>query len=207
MRHRRNTHKLSRNATNRKALLRNLVRSLIIHERIITTYKKAKAASSLADKLISLGKAKTITAKKNAISILGSKELINKLFDEIAPRFVSRNGGYTRVLHFSVRPGDGASTAVLELTERKIVDKKAKEKGPKKAKEKKEADMPEKEENAQAQDAEKAKPRAVPPKSAMTTAKEKLEEKRGREKAKSEQEKLQHGFLKGLRGYFHRKSG
>jgi len=206
MRHRRKTQKLSRNATNRKALLRSLVRSLIIHEQITTTYTKAKAASSLADKLISLGKIKTITAKKNAISILGSKEFINKLFDEIAPRFVNRNGGYTRVLHFSVRPGDGASMAVLELTERKIVDKKGKEKEPKKAKEKKEAAMREKEEKAQVQEAEKAKPH-IPPKSAMTATKEKLEEKRGREKAKNEQEKLQHGFLKGLRGYFHRKSG
>ncbi len=192
MRHRRKTHKLSRNATNRKALLRSLVRNLIIHERITTTYKKAKAASSLADKLISLGKAKTITAKKNAISILGSKELINKLFDDIAPRFVNRNGGYTRVLHFSVRHGDGASTAVLELTERKIVEKKVKGKEPKKVKEKKEAAMPQKEEKTQP---------------TMTATKEKLEEERGREKAKSEQEKLQHGFLKGLRGYFRRKTG
>lgn len=137
MRHRRDTHKLSRNATNRKALLRSLVRNLIIHEQITTTYKKAKAASSLADRLITLGKKKTITAKKNAISLLGSKELINKLFDEIAPRFTNRNGGYTRVLHFSVRPGDGASMAILELTERKIVEKKVKEKESKKAKEKK----------------------------------------------------------------------
>lgn len=205
MRHRRKTQKLSRNATNRRALLRSLVRNLIIHEQITTTYKKAKAASSLADKLISLGKAKTITAKKNAISILGSKELINKLFDDIAPRFVNRNGGYTRVLHFSVRHGDGASTAILELTERKIVEKKTKGKEPKKAKDKKDAAVTQKEEKARPE-AEKAKPH-IPPKPTMTATKEKLEEERGREKAKSEQEKLQHGFLKGLRGYFRRKSG
>lgn len=206
MRHRRKTHKLSRNATNRTALLRSLVRNLIIHEQIITTHKKAKAASSMADKLISLGKAKTITAKKNAISLMGSKELINKLFDDIAPRFAGRNGGYTRVLHFSVRPGDGAPTAVLELTERKIVEKKTKEKGPKKAKDKKETALPQKEERAHTGD-EKAKPHISPSKPAMTATKEKLEDERGREKAKSEQEKLQHGFLKGLRGYFRRKSG
>jgi len=205
MRHRRKTHKLSRNATNRKALLRSLVRSLFMHEQISTLYKKAKAASSLADKLISLGKRNTITAKKNAISILGSKEMINKLFDDIAPRFASRKGGYTRVLHLSTRHGDGATTAILELTERKIVEKKTKVKEAKKAKEEKKAALPPKEEKGRP-GAEKAKPH-IPPKAVMTATKEKTEEERIKEKTKSEQEKLQQGFLKGLRGYFRRKSG
>lgn len=204
MRHRRKTHKLSRNATNRKALLRSLVRNLFIHEQISTTHKKAKAASSLADKLISLGKANTITAKKHAISVLGSKELINRLFDEIAPRFSGRKGGYTRVLRLSTRHGDGATTAILELTERKIVEKKAKAKEAKKVKEEKKPTLPQKEEKVRPE-AEKPKPH-ISPKAAMTTTKEKAEEEKSKEKAKSEQEKLQHGFLKGLRGYFRRKS-
>lgn len=205
MRHRRKTQKLSRNATNRKALLRSLVRNLFIHEQISTTYKKAKVASSLADKLISLGKRKDITAKKHAISVLGSKELINKLFDEISPRFSDRKGGYTRVLRLATRPGDGATTAILELTERKIVEKKAKAKEDKKVKEQKKAALPHKEEKVQPE-AEKAKPH-IPPKAIQTATKEKAEEEKGRERAKSEQEKLQQGFLKGLRGYFRRKSG
>ncbi|MBU4376825.1 MAG: 50S ribosomal protein L17 [Candidatus Omnitrophica bacterium] len=205
MRHRRRTNKLSRNTANRKALLRSLARSLLLHEHITTTYKKAKVASSLADKLITLGKENTITAKKRAISILGSKELINKLFDDIAPRFAKRQGGYTRVLHMMPRPGDGAEMAVLEFTERKIVEKKVKAKKAKKLKEegkstpahRAEKDHPE---------AEKVKP-PPPPKSVMTAEKEKAGEEKAREKAKSEGQKLQHGFLKGLRGYFHRKSG
>lgn len=205
MRHRRKTHKLSRNATNRKALLRSLVRSLFMHEQISTLYKKAKAASSLADKLISLGKRNTITAKKHAISILGSKELINKIFGDIAPRFSGRNGGYTRVLRLSTRPGDGATTAILELTERKIVEKKTKVKEAKKAKEEKKAALPPKEEKVHPE-AEKTKPH-IPPKAVMTATRKKTEEERIKEKTKSEQEKLQQGFLKGLRSYFRRKSG
>ena len=205
MRHRRKTHKLSRNATNRKALLRSLARNLFIHEQISTTYAKAKAASSLADKLITLGKANTITAKKNAISVLGSKELINKLFDDIAPRFANRKGGYTRVLRLSTRHGDGATTAILELTERKIVEKKAKTKNAKKIKEAKGTAVPHKEEKVQPE-AEKPKPH-IPPKAAAAATKEKLEEEKSKERARSEQGKLQQGFLKGLRGYFHRKSG
>ncbi|MDD5681461.1 MAG: 50S ribosomal protein L17 [Candidatus Omnitrophica bacterium] len=206
MRHRRKTQLLSRNATNRKALLRSLVRSLFIHERITTTYKKAKVASALADKIITMGKTNSITAKKNAISVMGSKELINKLFDDISPRFANRKGGYTRVLRLSTRPGDGATTAILELTERKIVEKKAKVKKEAKAvKEQKKPAVPQKEEKIQPE-AEKAKPH-IPPKAISPPTKDKATEERGREKAKSEQEKLQQGFLKGLRGYFRRKAG
>jgi large subunit ribosomal protein L17 len=155
--------------------------------------------------MITLGKANTITAKKNAISVLGSKEMINKLFDDIAPRFSNRKGGYTRVLRLSTRLGDGATTAILELTERKIVEKKIKSKDVKKVKEQKTTAAPQKDEKVQ-QETEKAKPH-TPPKAIQTATKEKAEEGRGREKARSEQEKLQQGFLKGLRGYFRRKSG
>lgn len=199
MRHRRKTDKLGRNTTNRKALLRSLVRSLFLYEQVTTTHKKGKAASPLADKLISLGKKNTITAKKLAISILGSKELINKLFGEIAPRFSKRQGGYTRVLRMIPRRGDGADMAVLELTERKIAEKRAGAKGEKKA-------PPRPREDKERHEPEKAGP--IPPqKSAMTTTKEKAEKEKDREKAKSEEQKLQHGFLKNLRGYFRRKSG
>ena len=192
MRYRRKTDKLARNTTQRKALLRSLVRSLFLYEQITTTYRRGKVASSLADKLITLGKDNTITAKKTAISILGSKELINKIFGDIAPRFAKRHGGYTRVLRLMPRAGDGAEMAILELTERKIVEKKAKTKEAKKPKEEKKPHA--------APIEEKAHP-------ATTATKEKAEEEKIKEKAKSEGQKLQQGFLKGLRGYFRRKSG
>lgn len=206
MRHRRKTDKLSRNTTQRKALLRSLVRNLFLHEQIRTTYKRGKVAGSLADKIITLGKENTITAKKTAISIMGSKELINMIFNDIAPRFAARRGGYTRVLRLMPRPGDGAEMAVLELTEKKIVEKKQKTKEAKKPKEeKKPPQAAHAEEKIQASP-EKAKP--VPPAKPVTTAtKEKKEEEKIKEKTKSEGQKLQQGFLKGLRGYFRRKSG
>ena len=122
MRHRRAVRKLGRNTSNRKALLRSLMISLLTHERIFTTHAKAKEASSIADRLITLGKKNTSTSKKTAISVLGSKQLINKLFDEISPRFAKRAGGYTRVLQLATRKGGGAKMALLELTERKVVE-------------------------------------------------------------------------------------
>ena len=217
MRHRRATRKLSRNTSNRKALLRSLAKSLIINERISTTYAKAKEASSLADRLINLGKINTITSKKTAISILGSKMLINKLFNDIAPRFAGRKGGYTRVLQLAPRKGDGAKMALMELTERRIVEKPSTKKPVKRAKEvpgggvegkEVEAKKPlPKEEKKKEEPIPKEKPpSAVPPKAAPISTKEKLEEEKGKERAKSEKEKLQKGFFKGLRRYFRRKS-
>lgn len=215
MRHRRRSKKLSRNTSNRKALLRSLVRGLIISERISTSYAKAKEASVLVDKLISLGKRNTITSKKTAISVLGSKMLINKLFDDIAPRFAGRKGGYTRVLQLVSRKGDGAKMALLELTERRIAEKpspKKPEKRPKevpargKAEETKKALPKEEKVLEKSIPKEEKPPAAIPPEAAPISTKEKLEEEKGRERAKSEKEKLQKGFLKGLRRYFRRKS-
>ena len=198
MRHRRKTKKLSRNTSNRKALLRSLVTSLMAYERISTTLQKAKEASSLADKLITLGKKNTITANKTAISILGSKLLINKIFDDIAPRFASRQGGYTRVLRLALRKGDGAQMSILELTERKIVEKKAPKKKEKGAKE---------EPGKAGQGKAEEKPHApTPKKEAPIVIKEKIDEEKGKEKAKSEKGKLEKGFLKGLRRYFRGKA-
>ena len=205
MRHRRATKKLSRSTANRKALMRSLVSSLITYERISTTYKKAKAASSMADKLVTLGKRNTITSKKTAIEVLGSKLLINKLFDDIAPRFASRSGGYTRVLQFMPRKGDGAKMAILELTERKIIEKlaakkaeKGRAKGARSAKPKKEpSEVIREKEKPRAPAPEKIKPKAL---------EEKVDEEKTKEKAKSEEGKLTKGFFKGLRRYFRGKS-
>ena len=203
MRHRKAGKKLGRNTSSRKALMRSLLRGLIISERIKTSYVKAKEASSLADKLISLGKKNTITAKKTAIETLGSKEFINRLFDEIAPRYANRNGGYTRVLQLARRKGDGAKMALLELTERKVVEKPEKKKTTKKEpEEKKKATA---EEKKQAPKDQKTTPPA-PQKEAPDAVKEKMEEVKGKEQVKTEKKKLGKGFFKDIRRYFRRKS-
>ena len=209
MRHRKVVRKLSRNTSNRKSLLRNLVRSLLISERISTTYVRAKEASSLADKLINLGRINTIASKKTAISILGSKMLINRLFNEVAPRYTNRKGGYTRILQLAPRKGDGAKMALLELTERKIIEKPLPKRLVKEVKEEKKEKELEKQPIPKPEKKELEKP--TPPKTAPVAIKEKidkekLEEEKDKEQVKSEKEKLQQGFFKGLRHYFRRKS-
>lgn len=200
MRHRRATRRLGRNLSGKKALIRSLLRALLISERISTTCVKAKEASSFADRLISLGKKNTSTARKTAIEILGSKLLINKLFNDIAPRYGNRNGGYTRVIQLSNRKGDGAKMAFLELTERKIVEKKVKKSADKKETQKEAAALEKKEERPLPKKEEKAVPQAPPRPVAI---KEKPEEKKGKERFKSEKGKLRKNFFK---DFFRRKS-
>ncbi len=206
MRHRRAVKKFGRNTAGRKALMRSLLRNLLISERIKTGYVKAKEVSSLADRLISLGKKNTTTSKKTAIEILGSKELINRLFDEIAPRYAGRNGGYTRVLQLIPRRGDGSKMGLLELTERKVIEKSPVKKSPKKeTEEKKKSDLEKKKEKKPAAKEEKTASPA-PQKEVPETAKDKIEEEKAKELAKSEKEKIRKGFFKDIRRYFRRKS-
>ncbi len=183
--------------------------NLMVYERISTTHRKAKEASPLADKLITLGKRNTSTAKKNAIDILGSKMPIKKLFDDIAPRFANRKGGYTRILQLAPRKGDGASMAILELTERKVVEKTTNKKEKKakqpeeKAKEPKKALPGEKKQVTAKEKPQPAAPTKIAP---ATEAKEKIDDEKSKEKTKSEDKKMKKGFFKGLRRYFRGKS-
>lgn len=118
MRHRVNTRKLNRSSSHRKALLANLVSSLVLDDRIETTLTKAKAAARLADRMVTLAKKNTLASRRRAVSILRRREAVKKLFDEIGPRFTERQGGYTRVLKLaSFRRGDGARTALLLFSE------------------------------------------------------------------------------------------
>ncbi len=118
MRHRKKTVKLNRTQSHRRALFANLVSSLIREEKIETTLTKARAAQPVADKMITLGKRGTLSARRRAVSILRNKEAVKKLFDEIAPRFSDRAGGYTRIIKFArPRRGDGAPMALLTLVE------------------------------------------------------------------------------------------
>ena len=116
MRHLKAGRKLGRNATHRLALMRNLTRALIEHERIITTIEKAKEARRFVEKLVTLAKKNTLHARRLALARLHDQETITKLFDKIAPRFKDRPGGYTRIVKRSNRRlGDAGSSAFLEL--------------------------------------------------------------------------------------------
>ncbi len=118
MRHRNQGRKLNRTASHRKAMFANMAASLIQHEQIITTLPKAKEIRSIADKLITLGKKGGLHARRQAIAQIKDVEQVRKLFDELAPRYAGRNGGYTRVLKAGFRKGDNAPMAVVELVDR-----------------------------------------------------------------------------------------
>ncbi len=116
MRHRKTRHKLSRDSAHRKALLMNLSRELIDHERIRTTHAKAKAVRPEVEKLITLAKRGDLHARRQALSTLGQdKFVVYKLFEEIAPRYAERAGGYTRILKLGPRSSDATEMVVLEL--------------------------------------------------------------------------------------------
>lgn len=107
--------RLGRNQGHRKALLRNQVNSLIRHGRIETTEAKAKAIRPLVDKMITLGKRGDLAARRQAASFLNQKDVVAKLFDEVAPKYADREGGYTRVLKLGPRRGDAAPMSLVEL--------------------------------------------------------------------------------------------
>jgi large subunit ribosomal protein L17 len=139
MRHNRLTHKLSRNFSERRALLESLAASTLTYQQIQTTVAKAKEARKLVDRLITLGKTDTLHHRRQAFAALQDHELVSKLFKEIAPRFVKRNGGYTRIFRLNFRKGDHAQMALLELTEKELKVKEPKKKLKKASKETKEA--------------------------------------------------------------------
>jgi large subunit ribosomal protein L17 len=125
MRHKVAGYKLGRNTSHRRSLLRNLVTSVIVEERIETTVPKAKAARPIVEKMITLGKRGDLAARRQASSYLMTKDAVVKLFDTIGPRFGDREGGYTRVIRTGWNKGDGADKAFLELLgSEKVLDEK-----------------------------------------------------------------------------------
>ena len=128
MRHLKSGRKLNRSASHRRALLRNLVTSLIMEERIETTPAKAKAMRPHVEKMITLGKRGDVAARRLALGYLMTRESVDRLFDHVAPRFGDRNGGYLRIIHKGWRTGDGAETCFIELvgSEKVIEAKRAK---------------------------------------------------------------------------------
>jgi large subunit ribosomal protein L17 len=116
MRHQKTRNKLSRDSAHRKALLMNLSKELIEHERIKTTEAKAKAVKPEVEKLITLAKRGDLHARRQALSTLAQdKFTVHKLFDEVAPRYAEREGGYTRILKIGQRPGDATEMVFIEL--------------------------------------------------------------------------------------------
>jgi large subunit ribosomal protein L17 len=125
MRHRNEGRKLSRNTSHRRALLRNLVTSLLEHGRLMTTLPKAKEVRPLAEKMITLGKKDSLHARRQVHSYLLKDATAKKVFDTIAPKFAERKGGYSRIIKLGNRKGDGADLAIIELLGSELEAKKA----------------------------------------------------------------------------------
>ena len=125
MRHKRSGFKLKRDAGSRNSLLKNLVTSVIEHERIVTTVPKAKAARPIVEKMITLAKRDTLHTRRQAAAFLETPAAVKKLFDKLGTRFGQRNGGYTRVVRLGWRKGDGAEQAMLELVGSELVKRAA----------------------------------------------------------------------------------
>ena len=119
MNHRIKGRKLNRNSAHRKALMRNLAISLIEHEFIKTTLPKAKELRPYIEKIITLAKVDSLANRRQAISILGNQQIIEKLFSVVGKNAAKRNGGYTRIMKYGFRTGDKAPMAIIEIVDRK----------------------------------------------------------------------------------------
>ena len=128
MRHRNAGYKLGRNTSHRRAVLRNLVTSVILMDRIETTLTKCKASRPLIERMVTLGKRGTVHARRQALAYLLTPESVDRLFATVAPRYGDRNGGYTRITRTGARQGDAAEMAYIELlgAEKELDEKRAK---------------------------------------------------------------------------------
>ncbi|WP_025324276.1 50S ribosomal protein L17 [Deferrisoma camini] len=117
MRHRKSGRKLGRDTAHRKAMLRNLVTSLIEHGRVQTTDAKAKEARRVAEKLITLARQGTLHARRQALAYVRGRDAVARLFEVVAPRYQDRPGGYTRIVKLGYRRGDNAPVSLLELVD------------------------------------------------------------------------------------------
>ena len=133
MRHLKLRRKFSRTPAHRKALLRNLSTALIRDEKCVTTLEKAKAMRPVIERLITLARTGTLHARREAHAYLMSKDVVHKLFADVAPRYAGRPGGYTRILRTASRHGDAAPLAVIQLVEAKVAEASKKDAPKKKA--------------------------------------------------------------------------
>jgi large subunit ribosomal protein L17 len=120
MRHQKAGRKLNRTASHRKAMFANMAASIITHEQIVTTLPKAKEIRPIVEKLVTLGKRGDLHARRQAISQIKDQDAVRKLFDAIATRYATRNGGYIRIMKAGFRQGDNAPMAVVEFVDRDV---------------------------------------------------------------------------------------
>lgn len=135
MRHRKKSERFSRSRAQKKALIKSLLKAVILNERIITTTSRAKYLRTVVDNLITWAKKNSLFYRRLAYGVLGDHNLVKRLFEVLGPRFKQTPGGYTRVLHLNNRRSDGASVSILELTKIEKIEKKHKAKREKERKE------------------------------------------------------------------------
>ena len=153
MRHRNAGFKLGRNTSHRNALLRNLVTSVIIEERVETTVAKAKAVRPHVEKMITLGKKGDVHARRQALSFLRTDDAVRRLFDTVAPRYGDRQGGYLRIVRTGFQKGDGAEKAFIELLgAEQQLDEKRQKRAEVKAEKRKKLEAALEEQNKQAEE-------------------------------------------------------
>jgi len=128
MRHRKAGRKLGRTSSHRKAMLRNMVTSLLKHDKIVTTDAKAKELRSVAEKMITLGKRGSLHARRQALSYIRDREVTARVFEELSVRYQERAGGYTRIIKAGYRVGDNAPLSIIELIPEETKKKKQKSK-------------------------------------------------------------------------------
>ena len=126
MRHNKTGRSLGRNSSHRSAMLRNMVTSLLNHEKITTTDIRAKELRILAEKMITLGKRGDVHARRQALEVIRERKVVAKLFDMIGPRYKDRPGGYTRIIKLGYRAGDNAPLSQIELVEEEFTAKPSK---------------------------------------------------------------------------------
>ena len=180
MRHRVAGRKLSRTTQHRELMFRNMLVSLLQHERIKTTLAKGKELRSWADKIITLGKKGSLHARRQAFALLRDEGIVKKLFDEIAPKLKDREGGYTRIYKMGWRHGDGAPLSLVELVT--FSSPEEKKKSPvKKAKEVLEKVAPKKKEKEQVEEKKGKKEKKEKKEKGTKKEKEEKKEKKGKE--------------------------
>ena len=161
MRHKRNTQTLSRFSSYYKATIRSIARSVLIHQRIVTTKVRAKLVRRLVDQLVTLGKQMdSLAARRRAFSYLNDHVLVHRLFSEIAPLFTEKKGGYTRIIPYKRRLGDNAELVILELSMQRVSKQAApKEKAEKKETKERVKSVP----VSETQEPKEARPEIAPP--------------------------------------------
>ncbi len=209
MRHRKKRFKLGKPQDQRRALIRSLLIALITEEKIKTPYRRAKEVSRWADKLVTLGKRGDIHSRRLAYRWLQDRDLVKKLFDDIAPRFKEINGGYTRVIKVNNRKGDNALMAIIEFTKVKeeIIEEKKKRRFLRREKRKKQLqeEIPSEIEEVKIEEVKEEKKKTKKKAESKVEEEPKKKEETEKEQKQKEEKPAKKGFLSGLKDFMKRK--